>query len=98
MIRLRLTRRACKDLPDAFEDFDKVLGARLKEADEFYDQVVPPTVNPDPDRAKVVRQALAGMLWSKQYYYFDGYRWLTGHHTDPLARPAMSTATAHGST
>ena len=88
VIRLRLTRRACKDLPDAFEDFDKVLGARLKEADEFYDQVVPPTVNADPDRAKVVRQALAGMLWSKQYYYFDGYRWLTGHHTDPLRAPS----------
>ena len=37
VIKLRLTRRASTDLPDAFEDFDKVLGARLKEADEFYD-------------------------------------------------------------
>ena len=42
----------------------------------------------DPDRANVVRQALAGMLWSKQYYYFDGYRWLTGHQADPLRAPS----------
>jgi hypothetical protein len=84
VIRLRLTARASKDLSNAFEDFDEVLGARLKEADEFYNQVVSPAVVADPDRANVVRQALAGMLWSKQYYYFDGYRWLTGHQADPL--------------
>ena len=31
-----------------------------------------------------MRQALAGMLWSKQYYYFDGFRWLEGHQAHPL--------------
>ena len=50
----------------------KSLETRLKEADEFYDQAISPAVKADPDRANVVRQALAGMLWSKQYYYFDG--------------------------
>ena len=40
-----------------------------------------------------MRQALAGMLWSKQYYYFDGYRWLKAITLILCARPAMSTAT-----
>ena len=69
---------------------------RLKEADEFYDSAIAPAVKADPDRANVVRQALAGMLWSKQYYYFDGYRWLEGHQAHPLQRgqpPVIATAT-----
>ena len=72
------------EIPDAFADFDEVLEARLKEADEFYASAIAPAVTADPDRANVVRQALAGMLWSKQYYYFDGYRWLEGHQAHPL--------------
>ncbi len=83
-IRLRLTRRAPAELADAFADFDEVLAARLNEADEFYASALAPAVIADPDRANVVRQALAGMLWSKQYYYFDGDRWLEGHQAHPL--------------
>ena len=83
-IRLRLTKRAPTELPDAFADFDEVLEARLREADEFYASAIAPAVTADPDRANVVRQALAGMLWSKEYYYFDGYQWLEGHQADPL--------------
>ena len=83
-IRLRLTKREPDGLPDAFVDFDEVLEARLKEADEFYTSTIAPAVHADPDRAEVVRQALAGMLWSKQYYYFDGYQWLKGHQDHPL--------------
>jgi hypothetical protein len=84
-IRLRLTRRAPAEIPDAFEDFDEVLETRLKEADEFYASAIVLAVNADPDRANVVRQALAGMLWSKQYYYFEGYKWLEGHDALPLS-------------
>jgi hypothetical protein len=83
-VRLRLTMTAPERLADAFSDFDTIFKARLKEADEFYDSVLAPAVKADPDRTNVVRQALAGMLWSKQYYYFDGYRWLEGHHANPL--------------
>ncbi len=54
----------------------------MKEADEFYRSVTPPSVS--PDAANVMRQALAGMLWSKQYYYFDGDRWLLEHNSNPL--------------
>ena len=62
--------------------FAEIFAARLKEADEFYRSVTPPSVS--PDAANVMRQALAGMLWSKQYYYFDGNRWLEEHHSNPL--------------
>jgi hypothetical protein len=82
-IRLRLTNCVPAELPNAFADFDKVFAARRQEADDFYASAIAPAVNADPDRANVVRQAMAGMLWSKQYYYFEGYKWLNGHHPQP---------------
>ena len=56
--------------------------ARLREADEFYRDVTPPSVS--ADAANVMRQALAGMLWSKQYYYFNADTWLEEHRAHPL--------------
>ena len=50
---------------------------RLREADEFYESVTPPSVS--ADAAKVMRQAIAGMLWSKQFFFFDGDNWLDEH-------------------
>ena len=46
--------------------------------------MTPPSVS--PDQANVMRQALAGMLWSKQFYFFDGDKWLKEHHANPLQR------------
>ena len=74
-ICLRLTAAA----PDTFGasgalgSFDQVFATRLKEADEFYASLTPEAVN--EDAARVMRQALAGMLWSKQYYAYDVGRW-----------------------
>jgi hypothetical protein len=62
--------------------FDEILSSRVREADEFYQAVIPSTVS--PDAANVMRQALAGMLWSKQFYYWDGDAWLDEHHAHPL--------------
>ena len=72
-VRLRL----CAGEPDApfGKAFDAVLASRRKEADEFYASVIPSSLS--PDAANVMRQALAGMLWSKQFYYYDVDRWLT---------------------
>ena len=56
--------------------------ARRQEADEFYATVIPPSL--DADAANVMRQALAGMLWSKQFYYYDVDRWLEEHGADPF--------------
>jgi hypothetical protein len=62
--------------------FDKTLAARLQEADEFYRAVTPPSAS--PDAANVMRQAIAGMLWSKQYYFLDADQWLEEHRAHPL--------------
>ena len=79
IIRLRLT-----ESPSAgrFDKFDEIFNARLSDADEFYDRAAPHSFNEDERR--VYRQALAGMLWSKQYYYFDLDRWLTDHGHIPF--------------
>jgi hypothetical protein len=89
-VRLRLTGQAASGQPRktngkalAFKaDFDETLAARLQEADEFYRSVTPPSIS--PDAANVMRQAIAGMLWSKQFYFFDGDNWLDEHHSNPL--------------
>jgi hypothetical protein len=62
--------------------FKEVLRQRLLDADEFYDRITPRLLGEDERR--VHRQALAGMLWSKQYYYFDLDRWLKEHNAHPM--------------
>ena len=79
VIRLRLSVKADYD---AFSTFDKIVAARLADADEFYNRITPSALNEEERR--VHRQALAGMLWSKQYYYFDLDRWLEEHQAHPL--------------
>jgi hypothetical protein len=63
-------------------DFDAHFDARVREADEFYRSVTPPSLS--QDAANVMRQAIAGMLWSKQHYYFDANQWLQEHSAHPL--------------
>src|SRR6266481_1136735 len=89
-VRLRLTGQATagksgktKTTPSGFgTEFDKTVAARLQEADEFYRSVTPPSVS--SDAANVMRQAIAGMLWSKQFVFFDGDNWLEEHNSNPL--------------
>jgi hypothetical protein len=86
-VRLRLTDVAPAPqteaaVPDPFGGFDATFAARLGEADAFYDAITPPSV--DEDGRRVMRQALAGMLWGKQYYHFDLARWLKEHDAHPL--------------
>ena len=66
-------------------DFDAVVAERRAEADEFYAELTPAEAS--EDEALVLRQALAGMLWSKQLYAYDVARWLDGDPTQP-APPA----------
>ncbi len=81
--RIRLTTG--DPLPDPFADTDSVIASRRAEADDFYASITPPTIS--DDAAAVMRQALAGMLWSKQCYYFDVDQWLRERHTHPLRAP-----------
>ena len=78
-IRLRLT---ASQLADAFGSFDRTFDTRLAEANEFYEHITPAHLTDDERR--VHRQALAGMLWGKQYYYFDLELWLREHGSHPL--------------
>jgi hypothetical protein len=78
-VQLRLT---AKPVADPFATFNQIFSARLADADEFYNRITPPSLS--EDECRVHRQALAGMLWSKQYYYFDLDRWLGEHQAHPL--------------
>lgn len=62
--------------------FEKILASRRTEADEFYATVIPRSLS--KDQANVMRQALAGMLWSKQFYYYDVDKWLEERGCDPF--------------
>ena len=83
VVRLRLTAESANErLPAIGADFDQIFADRLAEADAFYSSVTPPSLS--ADAAAVMRQAIAGMLWSKQFYFFDGDNWLDEHHSNPL--------------
>jgi hypothetical protein len=81
-LRLRPVASASRPSDAVAEDFLKVITTRQAEADEFYAELTPPTAS--ADEAMVMRQAFAGMLWSKQLYYYDVSRWLDGDPTQPV--------------
>ena len=62
-------------------DFGATIALRAREADEFYATVEPPDLS--EDARAVMRQAFAGLLWSKQYYHYVVRDWLTGDPTPP---------------
>ncbi|MDE3253109.1 MAG: glucosidase, partial [Bacteroidota bacterium] len=78
-IRLRLTEKDKAD--DAFSDFDTLFQQRIQEADEFYQQLQEEIS--DPEEKQIQRQAFAGMLWSKQFYYYNVQEWLDGDPSEP---------------
>ena len=82
---VRLTRKDPEALTAPFAGAGELIARRRAEADEFYDAITPPAVT--DDAKAVMRQALAGMLWSKQCYYFDVDRWLRERHAHPLRAP-----------
>ena len=83
VVRLRLTSTPPSALRSAFKEFENIYGERVREADEFYESITPARIQDDVDRKRVMRQALAGMLWSKQYFYYDLSAWLQEHHIGP---------------
>jgi len=69
-------RLSDKEMDNAFEPgFENIFSFRKTEADDFYNGIIP--VNVSDDRKKIARQALAGLLWNKQYYHYDVEKWLT---------------------
>lgn len=97
-IRLRLTTVSPEMVYQIFEKygislfgshFKEVMRERRQEADEFYNRITPVSLNEDERR--VFRQALAGMLWSKQYYYYDVAEWLREHDVDVYGKSKRNT-------
>jgi hypothetical protein len=89
-IRLRLVAQTGKPASPPFTDFAAVFSQRIQEADEFYGEVQKDIR--DEDARRVQRQAFAGMIWSKQFYYYDIPEWLRG---DP-AMPPPPAERKHG--
>ena len=82
--RLRLSNTPLPGGPFG-RDFDVVFGQRKLEADAFYETVIPKALS--DDAKNVMRQAFAGLLWSKQLYLFDVHRWLEGDPACPAPPP-----------
>jgi hypothetical protein len=75
-VRLRLKSQDALS-PKPFDSFDQTLNTCQQEADEFFDSITPKGLT--SDQRNVMRQAIAGMLWSKQLYFLDNDRWLREH-------------------
>ncbi|MGH9172372.1 MAG: MGH1-like glycoside hydrolase domain-containing protein [Acidimicrobiales bacterium] len=82
-IRLRLSSVSPKggELPAVGDSWERAMADRAREADEFYAELAPPDAS--ADEVAVMRQAFAGMLWSKQFFHYDVSRWLDGDPTEP---------------
>jgi mannosylglycerate hydrolase MGH1-like protein/glycosyl hydrolase family 63 len=81
-VRLRLTDLGLPSDSEAFgASFEKIFSERRAEADDFYSTLIPEATS--PDGRLVMRQALSGMLWCKQFYYYDVRTWLHGDEGGP---------------
>ncbi len=81
-LRLRPTPKGRRSAADPLgAEFTQVMAERRAEADEFYAELTPASAS--ADEALVLREASAGMLWSKQLFYYDVTRWLDGDPTQP---------------
>lgn len=104
-VRLRLTRSSGREsapssrsrlaaaATKAFADFDAIFTQRRSEADEFYAALQHEIT--DADARNVQRQAFAGMIWSKQFYYYDVPEWLRGDPTEPPPPPERKLGRNH---
>src|SRR5262249_2844986 len=77
-IRLRLSDRAIHSFDSEFQG---VFARRQREADEFYTKISPPGLS--DDGRNVMRQSLAGLLWSKQFYHYVVQEWIDGDPATP---------------
>jgi hypothetical protein len=73
--------------------FDEIIAQRQQEADAFYAGVIPGTLSADGQA--VMRQALGGLLWSKQFYHYDVRRWLAGDPVGPPPPPQRRAGRNH---
>lgn len=89
-IRLRLTS---KFHAEPFQEFNSLFKKRELEADEFFGEMQVDIK--DKDEKEIQRQAIAGMLWSKQFYYYEVSKWLKGDPTQPPPPPERKHGRNH---
>ncbi|HTP31529.1 MAG TPA: hypothetical protein VMJ75_05100 [Candidatus Acidoferrales bacterium] len=76
-----------------FGDFEQIFAARIAEADEFYADIIPARLS--PEARSVMRQSLAGLLWSKQFYHYIVKEWLDGDPGEPPPPPERKEGRNH---
>ena len=91
-LRLRLTDDPLAGDPFG-AGFDRVFQSRIAEADAFYNSLGSPELSDDV--RSVMRQAFAGLLWSKQFYKYDVLHWLEGDPAEPKPPPVRETGRNH---
>jgi mannosylglycerate hydrolase MGH1-like protein len=89
VVRLRLREDGAASAPPFGDAFDAVMAARRADADEFYAHVIPAAATEDERR--IARQGYAGLLWSKQFYYYAVREWLAGDPATPPPPPSRLT-------
>ncbi|MEO8762890.1 MAG: glucosidase, partial [Ginsengibacter sp.] len=89
-IKLRLKDKL---VPDAFDDFDNIFKKRIQEAQSFYYDLQKGIQS--KDEKLVQRQALAGMLWSKQFFYYDVDQWIKGDPGQPVPPSSRKNGRNH---
>ncbi|MBI3476271.1 MAG: glucosidase [Acidobacteria bacterium] len=92
VVRLRLSGADLQG-QQAFDSFERIFAVRKREADEYYAKVVPHDLSADAQN--VMRQGLAGMLWSKQFYHYVVKDWLQGDPTCPPPPPERKKGRNH---
>ena len=90
---LRLSDCNPEALADPFTNASGLVARRRREADEFFRSITPASAT--PDAAMVMRQALSGMLWTKQYYFLDANKWLVDRGADPFGAGTQHTRNGH---
>ncbi|HEX9145231.1 MAG TPA: glucosidase, partial [Candidatus Binatia bacterium] len=95
IVKLRLTDQEMASAASRpfTSSFDLTFSERRKEADEFYASVTPPSVT--SDARNVMRQAVAGMLWSKQFYHYVVKQWIEGDSGNPPPPPQRLNGRNH---
>jgi hypothetical protein len=93
-VKLRFSQIDPQHLNEPFHGFDRTFEQRIAEADAFYADVIPSSL--DADASNVMRQALAGMLWSKQFYLYDLDQWLVERGIDPWRRSKQALPRNYG--
>ena len=73
IFKIRLSKN---QIENPWDEFDKIFTARKSETDQYYDELTPKKLS--PEHKALLRSSVSGLLWTKQFYYFDVFKWLFG--------------------